>query len=59
MKIKEGGEVRSLFDGEEYTVARVGNEMMLLKSSDGEKQIMTGIESLNRLYSKKKEEANR
>jgi hypothetical protein len=56
MKVEEGNEVRSSLDGNDYTITRVVNNMVVLESKDGKKQIMTGVESL-KLFYKEKEEA--
>lgn len=57
MKIREGDEVKSDLDGEDYMIARIVRNMVVLKSKDGEKEIITGIDSLRTFY-KKKEEPN-
>jgi hypothetical protein len=56
MKIEEGSEVRSSLDGEDYTITRIVKNMVVLKSKDRRKQIMTGADSLKIFY-KEKEEA--
>jgi hypothetical protein len=55
MKITEGDKVRSELDGEEYIVTKIVNSMVVLKSRDGKKQIMTGLDTLNIFYKKKEE----
>lgn len=55
MKMEEGNEVRSSLDGDEYTITRIVNNTAVLKSKDGKKQIMTGVESLKLFYKKKEE----
>jgi len=56
MEIKEGDEVKSDWNGEDFVITRIINSMVILKSRGGEKQIMTGVDSLKIFY-KKKEEA--
>jgi len=55
MKTKEGDVMKSAFDGEEYIITKVVNEMVVLKSNDGRKQIMTGMDSLKIFYEKKED----
>lgn len=57
MKIREGDEVKSDLDGKDYMIARIVHSMVVLKSKDGEKEIITGIDSLRTFY-KKTEEPN-
>jgi hypothetical protein len=57
MKIEEGNEVRSSIDGGDHTITRIVNSMVVLKSKDGKKQIMTGVESLELFYKKNEEDA--
>jgi len=56
MKINEGDKVRCVLDGEDYTVTEIVNSLVFLKSAKGEKQILTGVDSLKIFYKKKKEE---
>lgn len=56
METKQGDKVKSVLNGEDYTIKRIVNGMVVLESSNGKKQIMTGIDSLKIFY-KKKEEA--
>ncbi len=55
--VREGDEVRSDLDGQNYTIERIVHSMIVLKSKDGEEEIITGIDSLKTFY-KKKEEPN-
>jgi len=55
MKINEGDKVVSEFDGKDYIIAKIGDHMVVLKSEDGNKQIMTGVDSLKIFYKKKEE----
>jgi hypothetical protein len=57
MKINEGDKVRCVLDGEDYTVTEIVNSLVFLKSAEGEKQILTGVDSLKIFYKKKEEEA--
>ena len=59
MKIKEGNEVRSDLDGKDYAVKTIVNGMVILKSNDGEKQIVTEIETLKIFYKSKGEAKSR
>ena len=53
MEIKEGDEVKSDLDGEDFVIIKIANSMVVLKSKNGDKQLMTGIDSLKRSYRKK------
>jgi hypothetical protein len=55
MKINEGDKVRCVLDGEDYTVTEIVNSLVFLKSAEGEKQILTGVDSLKIFYKKKEE----
>jgi hypothetical protein len=59
MKINEGDKVRCVLDGEDYTVTEIVNSLVFLKSAEGEKQILTGVDSLKIFYKKKKEEESK
>ena len=56
VKIKEGDEVKSDLDGEDYIIRRIVHSMVILKSKYGEKEIITPTDSLRTFY-KRKEEA--
>jgi len=53
VEIKEGDEVKSDLDSEDFVVTKIANSMVVLKSRIGDKQIMTGIDSLKTFYKKK------
>ena len=57
MEIKEGDKVRCVLDGVDYTVTEIVNSLVFLKSTGGEKQILTGVDSLKIFYKKKEGEA--
>lgn len=44
--MKEGDIFESLLDGAEYVVKNIVNKMVVLQSTKGDKQIITGIETL-------------
>jgi hypothetical protein len=46
MKIKEGDEVNSILDGKDYVITRIVGKRVILKSKKGEKEIITGMDSL-------------
>ena len=58
MKINEGDKVRCVLDGEDYTVTEIVNSLVFLKSAAGEKQILTGVDSLKIFYKKKEGKPN-
>ncbi len=53
VKVKEGDEVKSHFDGEEFMITRITNSIVVLKSIRGQREILTGIDSLGMFYSRK------
>jgi hypothetical protein len=53
MKIKEGDEVNSILDGKDYVITRIVGKRVILKSKKGEKEIITGMDSLKIFYRKK------
>jgi hypothetical protein len=57
METKKGDKVKCVLDGKDYIMTKIVNRLFVLKSTDGEKQILTGEESLKIFY-KKKEEVN-
>jgi len=57
MKPKSGDVLKSLFDGEDYILKKVVENMAILESENGKKQILTEVDSL-RLFYMKKEEMN-
>jgi len=46
MKTKEGDIFKRDLDGEEYTIKKIVNRMVVLESKDGKKQILTEIDTL-------------
>jgi hypothetical protein len=56
MKIQKGDEVTCKLDGEDYTITEIVNSMIVLKSRNRERHIITGIDSLRIFYKKKAEE---
>lgn len=44
--MKEGDIFESLLDGAEFVVKRVVNKMVILQSRKGDRQILTGVETL-------------
>ena len=55
MKPKVGERFISILDGVLYTVKKVVHEMVVLESRDGERQILTSVESLRSFYAKKED----
>lgn len=53
VEIKEGDEVKSDLDSEDFVITKIANSMVVLKSRNGDKQIMTGIDSFKTFYKKK------
>ena len=54
-KIKEGDKVKSDLSGEDFIIERIVHRMVVLKSKGGEKEIITGIDSLRAFYKMKGE----
>ena len=50
MKMKEGDVVKNLWDGEAYIITKIVKSMAALKSREGEKRIVTEIDSLKIFY---------
>jgi hypothetical protein len=46
MKTKEGDIFKRDLDGEQYTIKRIVNRMVVLESKDGKRQILTEIDNL-------------
>lgn len=57
MKPKSGDILESILDGEDYIVKKVAENMAMLESQNGKKQILTEVDTL-RLFYRKKEEIN-
>ncbi len=50
MKMKEGDMVRSIWDGKVYVITKIVNSMVALRSREGEKRLVTEIDSLKIFY---------
>ena len=46
MDIREGEVFRHSLDGMSFTVKRIVNNMVVLESQDGKRQILTGVDTL-------------
>ena len=57
MKPKSGDVLKSILDGEDYIIKKVIENMAMLESQSGKKQILTEVDTL-RLFYRKKEEMN-
>lgn len=57
MKPKSGDILKSILDGEDYIIKKVVENMAMLESQSGKKQILTEVDTL-RLFYRKKEEMN-
>jgi hypothetical protein len=53
MKLKEGDQVKSDFDGDDFIITRIVKGMVILKSRTGKREILTGIGSLGIPYGNK------
>ena len=60
LTMKEGDIFENLLDGIEYVVKNVVNKMVVLQSRKGDRQILTGVETLrtNSLYREKEKKVN-
>ena len=58
--MKEGDIFENLLDGMEYVVKNIVNKMVVLQSRTGDRQILTGVETLrtNSLYREKEKMVN-
>lgn len=58
--MKEGDIFESLLDREEYVVKSIVNNMVVLQSRKGERQILTGVEALKTksFYREKEKKVN-
>ncbi len=54
VNVKEGDEVKSNLENEEFIVTKIIKGMVVLKSRRGERQILTGIDSLGMSYRKRR-----
>jgi len=55
MKPKSGDRLKSILDGEDYVIKKVVENMAMLESQDGKKQILTEVDTLRLFYRKEKE----
>ncbi len=55
MNIREGDEVKSDLDGRDYVVTRIVGNRIVLKLKNGEREILTGMDSLKMFYKKKED----
>jgi hypothetical protein len=55
MKPKSGDILKSLLDGEDYIIKKVVENMAVLESQNGKKQILTEVDSLRLFYTGKRE----
>ncbi len=46
MDIREGEVFRNSSDGVRFTVKKIVNDMVVLESQDGKRQILTGVDTL-------------
>jgi len=58
--VQEGDIFENLLDGTEYIVKNIVNKMVVLQSTKGDRQILTGVEVLktNSLYREKEKKVN-
>ena len=58
--MQEGDIFENLLDGAEYIVKNIVNKMVVLQSTKGDRQILTGVEVLktNSLYREKEKKVN-
>ncbi len=58
MDVRTGEVFKNITDGTDFIVKKIVNDMVLLQSQDGEKQILTGVHTLTStsFYEKKGEE---
>ena len=52
MKLKIGDIIISKFDGATFIIEKIVNEMAVLRSKDGKREIITGLSNLNLFYHK-------
>jgi len=58
MNIREGEVFKNSTDGVDFIVKKIVNDMVILQSQDGKRQILTGVRTLasTPFYQKKEEE---
>ncbi len=49
-EMREGDVVRSLWDDKAYTITKIAKSMVVLKSKEGERSLITEIDSLKIFY---------
>jgi len=58
--MKEGDIFENLLDGTEYVIKSIVNNMVVLQSKKGKKQILTGVDTLRiKSFYREKEKGNR
>jgi hypothetical protein len=55
MKPRIGDILKSILDGEDYIIRKVVENMAMLESQNGKKQILTEVDTLRLFYRKKEE----
>lgn len=55
MKPKSGDILKSILNGEDYIIKKVVENMAMLESQNGKKQILTEVDTLTLFYRKKEE----
>ena len=55
MKPRIGDILKSILDGEDYIIRKVVENMAMLESQNGKKQILTEVDTLRLFYRKKQE----
>ena len=56
MNIREGEVFKNSTDGVDFIAKKIVNDMVVLQSQDGERQILTGVRTLTSFYQQKGEE---
>ena len=55
MKPLIGDKLKSILDGEDYIIKKVVQNMAMLESQNGKKQILTEVDALKLFYRRKEE----
>ncbi len=55
MKPKSGDRLRSILDGGDYIIKKIVENMAMLESQNGKKQILTEVDTLPLFYRKREE----